>query len=154
MNYRSTNPEGHVHFGGDVMSGAFSTRGVLLSSNTVQAVSDNSNEDLVVKGKGTGKVLLGNSTAGVSNITVGSASPPTVALAASALVTSTITIPGLALGDVFLISRPVGGVSTALGLVGSWASAADEGSFSVINNQASTQSIQSTCVFPYVYIKA
>lgn len=62
MEFRSTNPEGFTHFGGDLMSGANCTRGVLLSSNTIRPVSDNQNEDLIILAKGTGKVYLGNST--------------------------------------------------------------------------------------------
>lgn len=156
MEFRSTNPDGYVHFGGDVMSGAHSTRGVLLSSNTVSPVSDNSAENLVLKGKGTGGVTFGASTSIINGMgrgiaTLAAANP--VLLPASALVYSTITIPGVAVGDVLFISRSTA-MSTALGMAGSWVTGADEGSFAVINNLASTQSVSSGATFPYFYVKA
>ena|SRR5688572_4835810 len=153
MNFRSTNPEGHVHYGGDVMSGAQSTRGVLLSSNTISPVSDNNNETLVLKGKGTGGVAFGASTSAITGMGRGSARSTLVALPASALVYSTLTVPGVAVGDSLFVSRSTG-MSTALGLVGSWVTGADEGSFAVINNLASTASISSAATFPYFYVKA
>jgi hypothetical protein len=135
------------------MSGANSTRGVLLSSNTVSPVSDNSNENLVLKGKGTGGVTFGASTSIVNGMGRGVAVSTGLSLPASALVYSTITIPGVAVGDSLFISRSTG-LSTALGMVGSWVTGADEGSFAVINNLASTASISSGATFPYLYIKA
>lgn len=152
MNYRSTNPEGYVHFGGDVMSGANSSRGVLLSSNTVSPVSDNTNEDLVLKGKGTGGVYLGNSTVVTKGIWAGASTIPTLALAANALELSTITVPGAAVGDAFLVGRSTS-MSTALAIAGSYISAANEGTFAVLNNAASTQSIVGGS-FTYAVVKA
>jgi hypothetical protein len=153
MIYRSTNPEGFAHFGGDVMSGAHSTRGVLLSSNTVSPVSDNDNENLVLRGKGTGGVTFGASTSIINGMGRGIAASPVVALPVSALVYSTITIPGVAVGDALFISRSTG-MSTALGMAGSWVTGADEGTYAVLNNQASTQSILAGATFPYFYVKA
>ncbi len=156
MEFRSTNPEGFSHFGGDVMSGAQSTAGVLLSSNTISPASDSSNANLVLKGKGTGGVYIGASTSGITGLGRGIAAlvaAGDVQLPASALVYSTITIPGVAVGDALFISRSTG-MSTALGLVGSWVTGANEGSFAVINNLASTQSISSGATFPYFYVKA
>lgn len=155
MNFRSTNPEGHVHYGGDIMSGANSTLGVLLSSNTVSPVSDNTNENLILKGKGTGGVQIGASTSAFTGIGRGASTTPVIALAASGMTASTITIPGLATGDVLYIGRPTPSttMSTALAMAGAWASAANEGSFYVLNNVASTASIIDGS-FPYFYIKA
>lgn len=153
MEYRSTNAGGYVHFGGDVVAGVNSTRGVMLSSNTVQAVSDNANEDLVLRGKGTGGVAFGNSTSAFSGMGVGVAAAPLVALPINGLVYSTITIPGVAVGDVLLLSRSTG-MSTALGMAGAWVTGTDEGSFAVINNQGSTQSIAAGATFPYVFFRA
>ena len=153
MNFRSTNPEGYVHFGGDIMSGANSTRGVLLSSNTVSPTSDLANEDLVLKGKGTGGVTFGASTNVLKGFGLGIAASPLVQLPISAIVYSTITIPGVAVGDVLHLSRSTG-MSTALGMAGSWVTAANEGTYAVLNNLASTQSILSGATFPYVYFKA
>jgi hypothetical protein len=153
MNFRSSNTEGFVHFGGDVMSGANCTRGVLLSSNTIQAVSDNDNENLVLRGKGTGGVLIGNSTSAFTGIGRGIAVSTGMSLPASAIVYSTITIPGVAVGDALFLSRSTG-MSTALGMAGSWVTGADEGSYAVINNLASTASIANGAPFPYFYVKA
>lgn len=169
MNFRSTNPEGYAHLGGDIMSGANCTRGVLLSSNAVRSVSDNLNEDLLMLPKGTGALYLGTSsnaaylpgsvtfgasTSVVNGIGRGVAVPAAVvALPASGLVYSTITIPGVAVGDALFISRSTG-MSTALGMAGAWVTGANEGSFAVINNLASTASISSGATFPYFYVKA
>lgn len=153
MEYRSTNPNGYVHFGGDVMSGAQSTLGVLLSSNTISPVSDNTNENLILKGKGTGGVVFGGSTSGITGMGRGIAASTGMSLPVSAIIYSTITIPGVAVGDSLFLSRSTG-MSTALGLVGSWVTGPDEGSFAVINNLASTQSIANGATFPYFYVKA
>lgn len=153
MDFRSTNPNGFVHFGGDVMAGANSTRGVLLSSNTVSPVSDNTDENLVLRGKGAGGVTIGTSTSVISGWGRGVAVSTGMSLPISAIVTSTITIPGVAVGDALFISRSTG-MSTALGMVGSWVTGTDEGSFAVINNLASTASISSGATFPYFYAKA
>lgn len=153
MEFRSTNPNGYVHFGGDVMSGVNSTSGVHLSSNTIQPASDSANANLVVKGKGTGGVFIGNSTAATKGVWAGTATAPTVALPASGLVTSTITIPGVVSGDALYIGRASAQMSTALAMAGAWVSGTDEGSFAVLNNQASTQSIVAGA-FPYIVVKA
>jgi hypothetical protein len=153
MEFRSSNVDGFSHFGGDVMSGAHSTRGVLLSSNTISPVSDNSNENLVLRGKGTGGVVIGASTSAFTGIGRGIAASTGMSLPVSALIYSTITIPGVAVGDALFLSRSTG-MSTALGMVGAWVTAADEGSFAVINNLASTQSIANGATFPYFYVKA
>lgn len=156
MDFRSTNPDGYVHFGGDIMSGANSTRGVLLSSNTISPASDSADASLVLKGKGTGGVQIGASTSVITGMGRGIATLVAnnpVLLPASALVYSTITIPGVAVGDALFIGRSTG-MSTALGMAGSWVTGADEGSFAVINNLASTQSISSGATFPYFYVKA
>ena len=101
MEFRSTNPEGYTHYGGDLMSGAHCTRGVLLSSNTIQPVSDNSNEDLHIRGKGTGSVYLNGSTTPVKLVSGESTvTPPD--LAAEAGGNCTITISGLSTGDIVL----------------------------------------------------
>ena len=89
MDFRSTNPAGFVHYGGDIMSGAQSTRGVLLSSNTVQAVSDNSTESLDVLAKGTGSVNVGNSS---QSVFISGSTTPWKVVAGE----STVTAPDLA----------------------------------------------------------
>ena len=156
MEFRSTNPNGFGHFGGDIVSGVQSTVGVQLTSNVVQPCGDAAAINLIVRGKGTGSVFLGGSTSGITGLSRGIATLVAnnpVLLPASALVYSTITIPGVAVGDALFISRSTG-MSTALGMAGSWVTGADEGSFAVINNLASTQSISSGATFPYLYVKA
>lgn len=101
MEFRSTNPEGFVHFGGDVMSGAQSTRGVLLSSNTISPVSDNNNEDLYIRGKGTGGVYLGGSTT-PWKVVVGESTMTAPAMAANSQNESTFTASGISTGDIVL----------------------------------------------------
>lgn len=156
MESRSTNPEGFVHFGGDVQSGANSTRGIRLSSNVIAPVSDNNNEDLVLRPKGTGALYIGASTSGMTGMGRGIATlvaDGDIQLPASGLVYSTITIPGVAVGDALFVSRSTA-MSTALGMAGSWVTGANEGTFAVLNNLASTASVSSGATFPYFYVKA
>lgn len=101
MEYRSTNPEGFSHFGGDIMSGAHSTRGVMLSSNTISPVSDNSNEDLILRGKGTGVVLLNGSTTALT-IVSGESTMTAPAMAANSQNESTFTATGISTGDLII----------------------------------------------------
>ena len=101
MEFRSTNPEGFTHFGGDLMSGANCTRGVLLSSNTIQPVSDNSNEDLLIHGKGTGGVYLNGSTT-PWKVVAGESTMTAPAMAANAQMESTFTASGISTGDIIL----------------------------------------------------
>ena len=155
MEFRSTNPEGFVHFGGDVMSGAHSTRGVLLSSNTISPVSDNSNEDLVLRGKGTGGVKLGTSTSIMGGMNRGTSTLTLVELPASALIYSTLTVPGLGVNDMLYIARPDSTtMSTALGMVGYSCTTANEAKIAFLNNLASTQSILGDTPIKYAYIKS
>ena len=155
MNFRSTNPEGYVHFGGDVMSGANSSRGVILSSNTVSPVSDNDNENLVLRGKGTGGVILGTSTSVLGGMNRGTSTMTLVELPASALVYSTLTVPGLGVDDMLYIARPDStNMSTALGMVGYSCTAANEAKIAFINNLASTASILADTPIKYAYLKS
>ena len=139
MDYRSGNPEGYVHFGGDIMSGANSTRGVLLSSNTIQAVSDNAAEDLILRAKGTGKVLFGTSTSGLGGIVRGTSTTTPPPLAISAIGESTMAVAGLSTADSILVEQSPT-LSTAYGMVGYYISAANEVTIRYLNNLASTQS--------------
>ena len=153
MEFRSTNPEGFSHFGGDVMSGAHSTRGVLLSSNVVRAVSDNANEDLILRGKGTGGVKVNASTSIFGGINRGNSTIALVELPASGLIRSTLTVPGLGVNDMLVVHRSTV-MSTALGLLDWTSTAADEATLSFLNNLASTQSIAANTTFKWFYIKS
>ena len=101
MEFRSTNAGGFVHFGGDIMSGANSTRGVLLSSNTVSPVSDNAAEDLVLRGKGTGGVLIGGSTTPMA-IVSGESTMTAPAMAANSQNESTFAAAGISTSDLII----------------------------------------------------
>jgi hypothetical protein len=65
MNIRSTNDR-FTHFGGDVWSNVESSHGVQLTGGStggiIEPVGDDANITLRVRGKGTGGVLLGNSS--------------------------------------------------------------------------------------------
>ena len=153
MNFRSSNTDGYVHFGGDVMSGANSTRGVLLSSNTISPVSDNANENLVLRGKGTGGVIFNASTSVFGGINRGESTIAVVALPVSGLVRSTLTVPGLGVNDMLVVHRSTV-MSTAIGLLDWTSTAANEATLSFLNNQASTQSIAANTTFKWFYIKS
>ena len=153
MIFRSSNPEGYAHFGGDVMSGAHSTRGILLSSNTIQAVSDNANENLILKGKGTGGVIINASTSVFGGINRGESTIAVVALPVSGLVRSTLTVPGLGVNDMLVVHRS-SVVSTAIAMTDWTSTAANEATLSFLNNQASTQSIAANTTFKWFYIKS
>jgi hypothetical protein len=71
MIYRSTNVDGkYVHFGGDLIAGVDSSNGVhLYGSSTggkITACSDDANTSLKIEGKGTGGVIIGNSSQAVT----------------------------------------------------------------------------------------
>jgi hypothetical protein len=155
MIYRSTNPEGHVHFGGDIMSGANCTRGILLSSNTITPVSDNTDEALILRGKGAGGVMIGASTSIFGGMNRGQTTLTLVELPVSALVYSTISIPGLGVNDMLYIARPEStNMSTALGMVGYSCTAAGEAKIAFLNNLASTASILADTPVKWNYIKS
>lgn len=152
MEYR--NAGNATHHGKGLVTGVDGDNGVSLSSNIVSPASDSANADLIVKGKGTGGVYIGNSTAATKGVWAGTATAPTVALPASGLVVSTLTVPGVVSGDAVFVGRPpVATMSTALAMAGSWVSGTDEASFAVLNNQASTQSVVAGA-FPYIVVKA
>ena len=155
MEFRSTNPEGFIHFGGDVMSGSQSTAGVLLSSNTISPASDSSNANLVLRGKGTGGVVIGTSTSIFGGMNRGQSTTALVQLPASALVYSTLTVTGLGVDDMLYIARPESSVvSTAIGMVGYSCTAANEAKIAWLNNLASTASILVDTVIKWNYIKS
>lgn len=79
MKFRSSNVAGFTHFGGDVTAQVNSSHGVQLSGGStggiVQAVGDDANITLTLRGAGTGNVAIGNSSSlpqVFSNAAVGS----------------------------------------------------------------------------------
>lgn len=151
MEYR--NSGNATHHGKGLVTGVDGDNGVSLSSNIISPASDSANADLTVKGKGTGGVFIGNSTAATKGVWAGTATAPTVAIQASGLAISTLTVPGVVAGDAVFIGRATAQMSTALAMAGSWVSGTDEASFAVLNNVASTQSIVAGS-FPYIVVKA
>jgi hypothetical protein len=155
MEFRSSNVQGFSHFGGDVMSGAHSTRGILLSSNTISPVSDNADETLVLRGKGNGGVTIGASTSIFGGMNRGQTTLTQVDLPVSGLVYSTMSIPGLGVNDMLFIERPgSSAMSTALGMVGYSCTLAGQAQIAFLNNLASTQSIAGDTPVKWAYIKS
>ena len=166
MEFRSTNPEGFVHYGGDVMSGAHSTRGILLSSNTVQSVSDDASEDMSILPKGSGALQLGTSSnavtiAGTANLTgsllSGGSTTILKIVAGQSTITvpnmpgasqdvSTVTMAGLSTGDVILSVDVRGTISTHVALTQYTVSGAAEGTITWVNCHASSISLETTGV--------
>lgn len=155
MEFRSTNSQGYVHFGGDVVSGVHSTLGIQQTSNVIQPVGDGANYDLVLKGKGSGGVKVNASTSIFGGMNRGQSTSPLVQLPASGLVYSTLTVPGLGVDDMLYIARAESSVmSTAIGMVGYSCTVANEAKIAFLNNQATTQSILVDTVFKWNYIKS
>lgn len=122
MEFRSTNPGQHIS--NDLVTNVGSSHGVQLSGGStggvVQACGDDANIDLTVKAKGTGHVIIGDSSNTYTllmNPIVGNASttalsfvqryliqftPP--ALAASTQVSSTFTVTGLTTNSVLMFT--------------------------------------------------
>ncbi len=151
MEFRSTNPAGFVHFGGDVMSGANCTRGVLLSSNTIQPVSDNSNEDLHIRAKGTGFVYLNGSTT-PWKVVVGESTYTPPDLAANAQGECTFVATGISTGDIILGVDLRNGLSTAYLPGLPYVGAADKIHVPVGNVHASTISGSTSLVARWIYL--
>jgi hypothetical protein len=155
MIFRSSNAEGFSHFPGDLVSGVHSSRGVMLSSNTISPVSDNTNEALVLRGKGDGGVMIGASTSIFGGMNRGTSTMTLVELPVSAIVYSTLTVPGLGVNDMLYIERPGSTLmSTALGMVGYSCTTANEAKIAFLNNLASTASIAADTPIKYAYIKS
>lgn len=153
MEYRSTNTQGFVHFGGDVMAGANCTRGVLLSSNTISPVSDNAQEDLVLRGKGKNGIKIGNSTSEFGGFNFGQSTTALVQLPISAIVRSTLTVPGLGVNDMLVVHRSTV-MSTAIGILDWTSTAANEATLYFFNNQGTTQSVAANTTFKWFYVKS
>jgi hypothetical protein len=155
MIFRSSNAEGFSHFPGDLVSGVHSSRGVMLSSNTISPVSDNTNEALVLRGKGDGGVMIGASTSIFGGMNRGQTTLTLVELPVSALIYSTMSIPGLGVNDMLFIERPgSSAMSTALGMVGYSCTLAGQAQIAFLNNLASTQSIAADTPVKWAYIKS
>lgn len=114
MEYRSTNPDGrYVHFGGAVVAGVESGSGIELNPNSsgvapiIQPVGDETAKNLLIKGKGTGGVIVGNSSGTalkeIRGFTV-HFTPPELSTGAAGAVASTHTVAGLSTGTVLMFT--------------------------------------------------
>ena len=154
MIFRSTNGR-FTHFGGDVISNVDdSSHGVKLSGGStggmVEAVGDDANISLTVRGKGTGGVFLGASTAALGGIFLHTVQYTQPAVEASSFAAhSTITVVGLATNS-GLIFTPRTDVSdpspSTLGrvVIVPFCSTAGELKLVFYNQTGSTMSAQST----------
>jgi len=154
MEYRSTNPEGYAHFGGDVMSGANSTIGIKLSSNTISPVSDAASAELIIVGKGSGSIRIGTSLNQVfigdsttaSRFVTGQSTITVPNMAGASQDVSTVTMAGLSTGDIILAMDARGTISTHVAMGGYTISAAAEGKITWVNCHASSIAPETTGV--------
>lgn len=151
MEYRSSNPDGRVHYGGDVVSNVNGTAGVALTSNSVVPVGDATDIDLNIKGKGAGVVYLGGSTtpwkvvSGESTFT-----PP--AMSSFSQNECTFAAAGISTGDLILAVDFRNDLST-LYLPGlPYVGAAGKIHVPVSNAHASSVSGSTSCVARWAYI--
>lgn len=102
MDYRSTNTTGYSHHGGALVVGKELGSGIEFNPTssgaapTIIAAGDESNKSLIIGGKGSGGIQVGqNSTTPITNLArfVVQFTPP--ALAASVATESTYTVTGL-----------------------------------------------------------
>lgn len=130
MDFRSTNSK-YVHFGGDIVSNVDdgSSYGVQITGGStagvVQAAGDTTNIDLLVRGKGTGIVTLGNSSSptrlGNSTTSIALAQRYFVqftvpALSSGASAESTVTVTGLTTNSILVLQHRLKLNSTVTGV--------------------------------------
>ena len=165
MEYRNSGNATHHDKG--LAIGVGSSAGVELSGSTagsITAIGDGAAENLRITAKGTGTLQLGDSsntvrvgasTSGFGGMNRGTSTMTLVELPASALIYSTLTVPGVGVNDMIFIERPGSTVmSTALGMVGYSCTAANEVKIAFLNNLASTASILADTPIKFAYIKA
>lgn len=153
-----------THFGKGMVTGVDGLSGVEQVGSTIVAASDSAAAGLTVKAKGTGTLQLGDSsnvirigasTSAFGGMNRGTSTMTLVELPASALVYSTLTVPGLGVNDLLYIERPGSTLmSTALGMVGYSCTAANEAKIAFLNNLASTASILADTPIKFAYLKA
>lgn len=153
-----------THFRNGMVTGVGGESGVEHVGSTIVAASDSAAAGLTVRAKGTGTLQLGDSsntvqvgasTSNFGGMNRGTSTMSLVELPISALVVSTLTVPGLGVNDMLYLARPGDTlVSTAIGMVGYTCTAANEAKVAWLNNQASTQSILADTPIKFAYIKA
>ena len=162
MEYRNSGAA--THFGKGLVTDVDAVTGIEHSGSTILPASDSAAANLTVKAKGTGTLQLGDSsnviqigasTSAFGGMNRGQTTLTLVELPASALVYSTLTVPGLGVNDLLYIARPEStNMSTALGMVGYSCTAANEAKIAFLNNLASTASILADTPVKFAYIKA
>lgn len=143
MEYRSTNVDGFVHFGGDVVAGVNATAGVKLSSNSVSPVGDAAAIDLYIMPKGTGKLYLGNNTNAVAFVN-GESTTTIPNMPANSQNVSTLAAAGISTGDLIVCCDPGPRVSTGVAFSRAYPSAANEITIVWTNPHASSIAAEST----------
>jgi hypothetical protein len=112
MNFPSTNTDGVNPAHGDIVSNVGSSHGVKLSGGStggiIEPAGDDANVSITLRGKGTGAVVLGNSSSPVTfsgNTYTVQFTPPT--LAANTGAESTFTCTGLSTGQAVFVTPRV-----------------------------------------------
>lgn len=112
MERRSTNPNGGTHYQYDVTAGVGSSHGVRLTGGStggiVEAVGDDTNVTLTLRGQGAGGIVLGQaSTASISAMTVALLQFTVPALTTSGIapVESTLAYAGMTTNSIYFVSR-------------------------------------------------
>lgn len=166
MDYRNADNASHLSKGLGV--GVESSNGVELgggsTAGTITAIGDTTAANLYIRAKGTGNlhvgdssnvVYIGGSTSGFGGFNRGTSTMTLVELPASAIIYSTLTVPGLGVNDLLYLERPGSTLmSTALGMVGYSCTTAGEAKIAFLNNLASTASILADTPIKFAYIKA
>lgn len=160
MQFRSSNSK-FTHFGGDVVSNVDdSSHGVKLSGGStggvIEAVGDDDNITLTVRGKGTGNTIIGSTGGQISlnstRTTIGSGSTFNMsmiqryfvhftvpALSSGAADVSTVTVNGLTTNSMLILQSRVQPNSTVVGVhVTGRCSTADELVVTYHNNSVSS----------------
>lgn len=143
MEYRSSNADGFVHYGGDIVAGVNGTNGTKLSSNTISAVGDAAAVDLILTAKGTGKVYIGNSTVSLSGV-VGLSTTTVPNMPANSQAVSTMAAAGISTGDMIICCDPRDALSTGVTLSRAYPSGANEITLVWNNCHASSIAAEST----------
>lgn len=116
MEFRSTN-NSYVHFLGDVVSNVDSSHGVQLTGGStggvINAVGDDTNITLTLNGKGSGAVVIGNSSSPTQLGQTFTIQYTPAVLAASTSAQSTITVTGLSTGRPLVFTPTSPGLSPA-----------------------------------------
>lgn len=162
MDRRSTNEIGYTHFGGDVTAQVNSSHGVRLSGGStggiVEAVGDDTNILLAIRGQGTGSVRIGASGQQVdldaANIVFGTASTTPIvginryrvdytvpAMSSNSAAQDTVTVTGLTTNSILVLTPRLQTNSTVVGVIMEpRCSTADELKLTFVNGSVSSLS--------------